>query len=110
MTTSEYTVTGVMTLSADLPVDAIGHALMDCAADVSPDAAVSLDLHSNVIEIECLVTGADVVDGLANGKIIIHEICACAQLPVQFADERRPCATEWRIVDESAPTPEPLTV
>ena len=106
MTTSEYPVTGVMTLSRDLPVEAIGHALMDCAAEQAPDAAVSIDLTSNVIEIECVVTGSDVVDALANGKLVIHEICARADLPVQFVDERRPCATEWRIVDESAPMPE----
>ncbi len=106
MTTSEYTVTGVLTLSCDLPVEAIGHALMDCAPEQAPDAALSIDMTSITIEIECLVTGSDVVDGLDKGKSVIHEICARADLPLQSVDERRPCATEWRIVDESAPTPE----
>lgn len=106
MTKREYTVTGIIRLSADLPVADIGEALMKCAAELDPDTAVSIDLGQSTVEIECVVvTGEGLLDGIANGKILIHQICDCAELPVQFADDRRPCASEWRIIDESAEQP-----
>lgn len=102
MKATEYTVTGVIRLSDSLPVEAIAEALMACAAERYPDASVAVDLSTSCIEIECIVEGHDVVDGLVNGKTVIHDICDCVDFPVAFADNRRPRASEWRLVDESA--------
>ncbi len=110
MTTREFTVTGVIRLSSALPVVEIGRALMDCAAEIDENTAVSINLAQSTVEIECVVGGDGLLDGLANGKILIHEICSYAELPVQFVDDRRPCANEWRIVDESATQPNLVTV
>ncbi len=46
-------------------------------------------------EIECVVTG----DGLVDDG---------AKLPVEFAADRRPNASEWHIIDESAEQPVPV--
>lgn len=109
MKPSEYTVTGVIRLPDSLPVEAIAEALMVCAAEQYPKAAVAVDLSSSCIEIECLVEGDDVADGFATGESMIHDICHCAEFPVVIADNRRPCASEWRVVDESASALEPAT-
>ncbi len=78
-------------------------------AELDENTAVSIDLDQSTIEIECIVVGDDVVNGLANGKLQIHDMYKCADLPVKFIEDRRPCASEWRIVDESAETPELAT-
>ena len=105
MTKHEYTVTGIIRMSTDLPVAEIGEALMDSAAELNPDTAVSIDLGQATVEIECLVMGDGVVDAMARGKTLIHRICNDAELPVQFADGRKPHASEWRVIDESAEQP-----
>ncbi len=105
MTRHEYTVTGIIRMSTDLPVAEIGEALMDSAAELNPDTAVSIELGQATVEIECLVVGDGVVDAMANGKTLIHRICDDAELPVQFTDGRKPHAGEWRVIDESAEQP-----
>ncbi len=102
MTKREYTVTGIIRMSPELPVADIGEALMDSAAELDPDTAVSISLDQSTVEIECLIMGEGVLDGMATGKALIHRICDQAELPVRFAHDRRPHASEWRVVDESA--------
>lgn len=100
-----FTATGIVRLASDLPVEAIGVALMECAADIDEKTSVSIDLDQSVIEIESIVTGTDSPDALANAKILIHRICECAEFPVQFAEHRKPCPSEWHVVDDSALPP-----
>ena len=110
MKPTDYTVTGIIRLSASLPVEAIAEALMVCAAERYPNTSVAVDLSTSCVEIECIVEGNGVVDGLTNGKTVIQNICDCAEFPVAFADNRRPVASEWRLVDESAAAHEPAAV
>ncbi len=110
MKPTEYTVTGVIRLSGSLPVEAIAEALMVCAAEQYPKASVALDLSTSCVEIECIVDGNDIVDGLAHGTTVVHDICECADYPVSFADDRRPFAGEWRLIDESASAFEPAAL
>ena len=103
--TRVFTATGIIRLDASFPVEAIGSALMDCAADVDENTAVSIDLERCVVEIESIVWGLDEPDALATAKVLIHRICDRADFPVEFAADRKPCPTEWRLVDDSAQPP-----
>jgi hypothetical protein len=47
----------------------------------------------------------DELDALANAKLVIHEICDQADLPVDFAENRRPRPSEWHLIDDAAIPP-----
>ena len=66
----------------ELPVEAIGVALMDAAADIDDNASVSIEVHQSRIEIETLVHGSDELEALTAAKLTINEICDRAVLPV----------------------------
>lgn len=100
-----YTATGIVRLDRNVPVEAIGEALMDCAADVDDNASVAIDIGQALIEIEAIVLGTDELDALANAKLVIHQICDQAELPVAFAENRKPRPSEWHPVDDAAIPP-----
>ena len=100
-----YTATGIMRLERELPVAAIGEALMDCAADVDHNTSVAIDVEQSRIEIEAIVWGADELDALASAKLVIHQICDQADFPVDFAENRKPRTSEWHLVDDEAVPP-----
>jgi hypothetical protein len=100
-----YTATGIVRLERDLPVEAIGEALMDSAADLDENTSVASDIVRSLIEIEAIVSGADELDALANAKLVIHQICDQADLPVNFAENRRPRPSEWHLIDDAAVPP-----
>ena len=100
-----YTATGIVRLERELPVEAIGAALMDCAADVDENTSVAIDIDRSLIEIEAIVTGVDELDALGNAKLVIHQICDRADLPVDFAENRKPRPSEWHLIDDAAVPP-----
>ena len=108
MTTSSqrsYTATGILRLQRELPVEAIGTALMECAANVDENTSVAIDIDRSLIEIEAIVTGADELDALARAKLLIYKICDQADLPVDFAENRKPRPSEWHLIDDAAVPP-----
>ncbi len=103
--TTEYTVRGTIKLEPTWPVEDIALALMDCAHadDVEHDFAVSMDLDQAEIEIECIIAGQDSADALTNASIAIQSVCACAELPIKFVNDEKPCPSIWH-VEPSEPT------
>jgi len=97
--TTEYTVRGTIRLDPAWPVEEIALALMDCAHadDVKHDFAVSVDLGEAAIEIECIIDGQDSPDALANASIAIRNVCACADLPIKFVNDEKPCPSIWHV-------------
>lgn len=95
----EYTVRGTIKLDPAWPVEEIGLALMDCAhdEDAKHDFAISMDLALAEIEIECIIGGQDSPDALANASIAIYEICSCADLPIRFVNDEKPCPSIWHV-------------
>jgi len=87
------------------PVEEIALALMDCAHDEAAqhDFAVSMDLDRAEIEIEVIIDGQDSADALANASIEIRNVCQCADLPIKFVDDAKPCPSVWH-VEPSEPT------
>lgn len=102
---TEYTVRGTIKLDPSWPVEEIALALMDCAHadDIEHDFAVSVDIRAAEIEIETIIDGQDSADALANASIAIHKVCACAELPIRFVNDEKPCPSIWH-VEPSEPT------
>ena len=97
-----YTATGIVQLDRGLPVEAIGTALMDGAADLDENSAVSIDIDRSRIEIEVLVLGTDEPAALLNAKTLVNAICEHTTYPVEFAENRRPRPSEWHLIDHAA--------
>lgn len=101
-----FTATGIVQLQRELPVEAIGVALMDSASEVDENASVSIDIDRSRVEIEVLLQGSDELDALTVAKRIISQICDGAELPVDFAQNRPLRPNEWHLIDDAAIPPQ----
>jgi len=100
-----YTAIGILRLERDLPVELIGVALMDSAADFDENSSVAIDIAQSLIEIETIVMVIDELKALATAKSLINQICEQANLPFNFVEHRELRPSEWHLTDNAALPP-----